>query len=301
MPRVPPAAEALATFEEHLALARGASRHTVAAYLDDCRRYFAWRDANRADTAALVDARSLIGFLDSERARGCGGATLARRLNALRTFAGFAADSGWPIDPDVGSLPAPRRAMPLPKALAAPQVRALLAAPDTATPLGCRDAAMLELLYSTGLRVTELTTLPLAQVDTVGRLLRCTGKGGRERVVPFGGPAAELLRRWCEIVRPALARAGGDQTCFLSQRGRRLSRSWVFRLVRRYGRQAGLARPTSPHALRHSFATHLLEGGADLRVVQELLGHASIQTTQIYTHCDVSRLKRVYANAHPRA
>ena len=200
---------------------------------------------------------------------------------------------------DVASLPGPRRAAPLPKALARAEVAALLAAAEPSTPLGCRDAALLELLYSTGLGVPELTTLPLAHLDIEGRLLRCRGKGGVERLVPFGARAAERLAAWL-AVRPGLA-APGEPACFVSRTGAPLSRSRVFRLVRHYARAAGLARRPSPHWLRHSFATHLVSGGADLRVVQELLGHASIQTTQVYTHVDVARLRSVYERAHPRA
>jgi integrase/recombinase XerD len=281
-----------------LTLARGASPRTVEAYTDDLRRFFAWGGS------PAMTRDDLLGFLDGESARGCGPATRARRLHALRSFAGFAEEEGWPIDPDIAALPSPKRAATLPKVLRRDQVQALLEAPDRTTPLGLRDAAVLELLYSTGLRVTELVELALERIDWEGRILRARGKGDKERIVPFGDAAAELCRAWTESVRPALARRGGWRDggpLFLSARGRPLHRSTVFRQVKRYAKLAGLAKAPSPHALRHSFATHLLEGGADLRVVQELLGHASLTTTQIYTHCDVRRLQRVYGSAHPRA
>lgn len=290
-------AEALEHFRAHLTLARGASPRTVAAYTDDLRRFFEW-----GGTAAMSRS-DLLGFLDHETRRGCGAATRARRLHALRAYSGFALDEGWPIDPDIADLPSPKRTAPLPKVLRRDQVQALLEAPDRATPLGLRDAALLELLYSTGLRVTELVELPLGRIDWHGRILRARGKGDKERIVPFGDAAGDLCRRWAETVRPALARRAGNafDACFLSARGRPLHRSTVFRLVRSHARTGGLAKAPSPHSLRHSFATHLLEGGADLRVVQELLGHASLTTTQIYTHCDVRRLQAVYVSAHPRA
>jgi integrase/recombinase XerD len=293
-----PAREAAAAFAEHLAFGAGAAAHTVAAYRDDVARYLAWR-GEVPPGRPVLDAASVLAFLDAEGRRGCGGATRARRLHALRAFARFAAEAGWPVAADVAELPSPRRAQPLPRGLARDAVAALLAAPDARTPLGCRDAAVLELLYSTGLRVSELTALPLAQVDVDGRLLRCRGKGGRERVVPFGARAAERLRAW--LARRPEAAAPGEAACFVGRGGGPLSRSWVFRIVQRYARAAGLRSVPSPHALRHAFATHLVAGGADLRVVQELLGHASIQTTQIYTHVDVARLRAVYARAHPRA
>jgi len=245
----------------------------------------------------------LLGFLDHESARGCGPATRARRLHALRSFAGFAVDEGWPVDPDIAALPSPKRAAQLPKVLRPAQVQALLGAPDRSAALGLRDAAVLEMLYSTGLRVTELVELTRDRIDWEGRILRARGKGDKERIVPFGDAAGALCAEWAELVRPALAQRAGNafDHLFLSARGRPLHRSTVFRLVKRYAKEAGLSATPSPHSLRHSFATHLLEGGADLRVVQELLGHASLTTTQIYTHCDVSRLQRVYGSAHPRA
>jgi integrase/recombinase XerD len=293
----PSSHEAVEHFRAHLTLARGASPRTIEAYIDDLRRFFAW-----GGTAEMTRA-DLLGFLDAEEARGCGAATRARRLHALRAFAGFAADEGWPTDPDVAALPSPKRAAPLPKVLRPNQVAALLGAPDRDTPLGLRDAAILELLYSTGLRVTELVELPLTRIDWDGRILRARGKGDKERIVPFGDAAGNLCGEWAERVRPALAQRAGNSSdaLFLSARGRPLHRSTVFRQVKRYAREAGLRSTPSPHSLRHSFATHLLEGGADLRVVQELLGHASLTTTQIYTHCDVSRLQKVYGSAHPRA
>ena len=181
-------------------------------------------------------------------------------------------------------------------------VARLLAAPDRSTPLGCRDAALLELLYAAGLRVSEAVTLTVDRLDVPARILRCTGKGGKERVVPFGDAAAAALVRYLAVVRPRLATRGTDGgACFLSARGGPIHRSWVFRLVRRHARAAGLATAPSPHVLRHSFATHLVEGGADLRVVQELLGHARLTTTQVYTHCDLRRLRAVHAACHPRA
>ncbi|MBC7106013.1 MAG: tyrosine recombinase, partial [Firmicutes bacterium] len=198
------------------------------------------------------------------------------------------------------AVPSPRRGLKLPQVLTVGEVDRLLAQARPSTPTGLRDRAMLELLYATGLRVSELVELRLADVNLAQGYVRCLGKGQRERVVPFGSVAAAHLRSYLAEVRPRLA-GRRNPYLFVNRRGRPLSRQALWKLIRKYALRAGIAKTIGPHVLRHSFATHLLENGADLRTVQELLGHADISTTQIYTHVSAAHLREVYARAHPRA
>jgi integrase/recombinase XerD len=199
------------------------------------------------------------------------------------------------------NLQAPQAFKPLPRHLSAAQVEALLAAPDTAHPLGVRDRAILEVLYATGLRVSELIGLRPSDLDLEVGLLTCFGKGRKERLVPLGQQARRWVRRYLAEVRPRLAKAGPASELFLSERGGRLSRMGLWGIVRRHALRAGVAGTLTPHVLRHSFATHLLERGADLRSLQAMLGHADISTTQIYTHVTRERLRKIYDRFHPRA
>jgi integrase/recombinase XerD len=242
----------------------------------------------------------VVEFLSSLRSEGLGPRSVARTLHAVRGLYRFAVREGR-IDRDpMENLKAPRVFRPLPRFLSARQVEALLAAPDVAEPLGLRDRAMLEVLYATGLRVSELAGLRAADVDLEVGLLSCLGKGGKERLVPLGQVAAGWVKRYLGEVRPLHAK-GEAGTLFVSRRGGRLSRMGIWGLVRRHALAAGVARVLTPHVLRHSFATHLLERGADLRSLQAMLGHADISTTQIYTHVTRERLRQVYDQFHPRA
>ncbi|HTE02904.1 MAG TPA: tyrosine recombinase, partial [bacterium] len=198
---------------------------------------------------------------------------------------------------DLSPLKLPRR---LPRVLTVTEVEQLLAAPDPSTPEGARDRAMLELMYASGLRVSETVGLALSDIDLAHEVVRCLGKGNKERVVPVGTQAVRALRVYLAQVRPRLVRVRPTQALFVSRLGRPLTRQGCWKLIRRHARRAGITRPLTPHVLRHSFATHLLERGADLRAVQEMLGHASISTTQIYTHLTRERLRDVYRQSHPR-
>ncbi|HKB15968.1 MAG TPA: tyrosine recombinase, partial [Planctomycetota bacterium] len=234
------------------------------------------------------------------RAGGAAPASIARSLSATRTFYRFLASEGRiPADP-TSSLEAPRLWKRLPDALTVEEVRALLSRPDPDSPLGARDRALLELLYATGGRISEVLGLASPDLRLDLGFARVHGKGNRERLVPFGGRAAQALRRWLDEFRPRLAAKTGSDRIFLTRSGKPLDRFQAMRLLQRYARTAGIKKRVSPHVLRHSFATHLLEGGADLRVVQELLGHASIATTEIYTHVDRSRVKELHRRFHPR-
>jgi integrase/recombinase XerD len=229
---------------------------------------------------------------------------VARRRSTLRGFHAFLARVGHRLDDPVALLPPPRRGRRLPHALTTDEIEALLAQPEGDSPLALRDRAMLELAYASGLRVSELCGLAAGDLDLAARVLTVTGKGDKQRVVPFGRAALRALRDWLERGRPPLAaraRRGRAGALFLNARGGPLGRMGWWKILRGHARRAGLATRVHPHALRHSFATHLLEGGADLRVVQELLGHASVTTTAIYTHLDRGYLREVHRQFHPRS
>jgi len=302
-------AEAIGQYLAHLRVERGLSPRTLSAYGSDLAGFAAFlRGQGSGRGSAQWDAspEPAQRYLNEQRTRWHRApSTVRRRAAALRAFYRFAFAEEL-VSVDVASLlDLPRQARRLPDTLDTAAVERLLLAPDEGTPAGLRDRALLELLYACGLRISEAIGLDLEDLSTEGAYVRVIGKGDRERLVPVGEPALEALDGYLTAVRPSLvhetrtpATRGGP--LFLSARGRRLGRQAAWQLVRDAARRAGLGH-VSPHTLRHSFATHLLEGGADLRVVQELLGHASINTTQLYTHLTGPRIKEVYARAHPRA
>lgn len=289
----------LPTYLDHLGVERGLSPASVAGYRSDLTAFGRWLARSRIE-ASVARREDLGRYLRELKARGLSSRSAARALSALRGFYAFAgAHCGFPRDP-TAELINPRAGFALPKALTEEQVEALLAAPDPREVLGLRDRAMLELLYASGLRVSEIVGLPRDRVDLGGRILRVTGKGGRERLVPFGQSAEEWLRRYIANARPALNHRRSEHL-FLSVRGGAMTRQRFWQLIEKYGRVAGIRSRLTPHSLRHSFATHLLEHGADLRALQMMLGHADISTTQIYTAVSRSRLRRVYDEFHPRS
>lgn len=230
-------------------------------------------------------------------------ATRARRLSSLRMLVRFLASDRLIARDYASQLKFPNLWKRLPDFLSLEEVEKFLTAPETDTPLGVRDRALLEMFYATGARVSELALLTTKGVNHSLRLLRIQGKGGKERLVPFGETAHEWLQTYLNTVRRSLAernKSGDPDYVFLSRNGKAINRDWIFRLVRKYAAKAGIASKATPHVLRHSFATHLLERGADLRVVQELLGHVSVSTTEIYTHLDRTKLKSVHSQYHPR-
>jgi integrase/recombinase XerC len=299
--------ESLAEFLRHLALERNASAHTVKSYREDLTQALEFfraraRAGGRAPTPDLLTARLLRAHLAWLSERGYAKSTVARRLAAVRSWCRFLCRRGvLAADPAAG-LRGPRRDRTLPHFVGLEDVRRLLEAPPADTPLGLRDRAILETLYSAGLRVGELTGLAVDDLDLEGGTLTVRGKGRRERLGLLGPAAAAALRRWL-AARPALGgpRAAAQPALFLNRGGTRLSARSVGRLLEKYLKRAGLDPRTSPHTLRHSFATHLLDNGADIRSVQELLGHRSLGTTQIYTHVTTRRLCDSYHKAHPRA
>ena len=300
------------SFLDHLTVERGASPHTVAGYRRDLSRYAEFLAARGDADLGVVTEADVTAFAawlhtgDAEHAA-LAPSSVARALSAVKSLHRFAVDDGAAVENPAAGVSPPQSGRQLPKALSLDQVQALLASPDAETPIGLRDAALLELLYGTGARITELVSL---DVDDVTHLLhdpdaglRLFGKGRKERLVPVGSYARAALDAWLVRGRPAmLERArGSTPALFVNTRGARLSRQSAWAVLREHAARAGITAEIGPHTLRHSFATHLLDGGADVRVVQELLGHASVATTQIYTLVTVEHLREVFLTAHPRA
>ena len=288
--------EAIDAFLLELRVERGLSPLTVAAYRRDLAQF-----ADAAGPAWRRDPEPVRDFVNALRRAGRRPSTQARKVAAVRSFYDFALREGM-AERDVAALvDTPRPGSYLPDVLDPDEVERILEAPPADDPVGIRDRAILELLYACGLRVSELTGLDLDRVDLPNLQVRVIGKGNKERRVPMGEPARERLHRYLAGPRADWTARRPTAACFVSQRGRRLARESVWRMVRRWTEVAGVQGHVTPHTFRHSFATHLLEGGADLRVVQALLGHASISTTQLYTHLTGERLREVYLRAHPRA
>lgn len=309
----PPAADELPlaaeSFLTHLAVERGRAAHTLDAYRRDLRRYNAWLAA-RGSSIEDASAADVTGFAAQLRDQGLAPASVTRTLVAVRTMHRFLVAEGLSDSDPTSELETPRRPKPLPKALTEEQVFAILDAvaegAATGDPVAVRDKALLELLYGTGVRVSEACGCDLADLDLDGALVRVLGKRAKERIVPLGRPAVRALAEYLDQGRPALLPSrsvprSDAEAVFLGARGRRLGRQAAWRALQRWATQVGLGDEVSPHVLRHSCATHLLDRGADIRTVQELLGHASISTTQIYTRVATSRLLEAYRAAHPRA
>jgi site-specific recombinase XerD len=291
--------EALATYDRDLR-ARGSAERTRRAYAGDLGGFAEWAGEQGVGPAD-VRHRDVRRFGAGLSSAGAAPATVARKLAAIRGLYGYLVRTE-----KVGANPAelvssPKRSEKLPHVLTTEQMRKLLEQIPAHTPLELRDRAMLELAYSCGLRCEEIVNLDHGSLDFETEQLRVLGKGSKERLLPVGEPAQRALRRYLDKGRQALAVDKGEKALFLSKSGRRLSNSDVTRRLGLWTREAALAAGVSPHSLRHSFATHLLEGGADLRTIQELLGHASISTTQVYTRVDAARLRDTYAASHPRA
>ena len=291
--------QALRTFDTDLRT-RGAADKTRRAYAADLRQLAAW-SIDQGLRVEDVDLRALRRYAARLGATKPAATTVARKLAAIRAFFRVMREHGMVAQNPADLLPAPKRPQKLPRALKPAEVAALLDRIPAATPLELRDRAIFEVAYASGLRAEELVDLDLGSVDFDAEELRVEGKGAKTRVVPAGEAALGAVARYLERARPALDDGRGEPALFLSKSGRRLSTSDIRRRLRTWEQHAAIAGGISPHALRHSFATHLLEGGADLRAIQELLGHASVSTTQIYTRVDSARLKTAYARSHPRA
>jgi integrase/recombinase XerD len=292
---------ALDLFLVHVRVEKGLAANTVEGYGHDLRRYLDHLAAAGVRDWARVTRRDIQDHLAGLVGRGLSPRSQARALSAIRTFHRLlAAEKVAPSDP-ADEIDSPRRERKLPQLLSPEECVAVLAAPDPRTPAGRRDRAMLELLYATGLRVSELVGLTLNDVNLETRVLVARGKGNKERLVPVGTPAAEAVRAYLAGARAQLLKGRRSPDLFVTPRGRRMTRHGFARLLDRHVRAAGIGRRVSPHKLRHAFATHLLAGGADLRAVQAMLGHADVATTQIYTHVDTTQARRLYDRFHPRA
>jgi integrase/recombinase XerD len=291
---------ALDRYLAHLRVERGLSPATLESYARDLREYLDWLAEKGLLQLAQVTEPVVLEHLGALQVRGLSRASQARHLAAVRGLHKFASAEGIaPLDPSEGAS-AMRGTRPLPNFLSVDEIDRLLAQPDPSTAQGARDRAMLEVLYASGLRVSELVALPLGAIDQGTGVVRVRGKGGKERIVPVGERARNSLSTYLSGPRQKLLGARRSRDLFVTPRGAGMTRQGFWKLIGRYARAAGIAQRVYPHSLRHSFATHLLERGADLRAVQAMLGHADIATTQIYTHVDRERLKAVIAK-HPRA
>ena len=288
-------------FRDYLSLEAGHSRNTVDAYLRDLRRMGEFALARGVREPGAVTRNHLRDFVYLLKDLGLSAATIRRSVSAIRTYYGFLAGEGRVRNDPSDRLETPRRGRVLPDTLTGAEVESLLAAPGLADPLAWRDRALLELAYGTGMRVSELCGLGITDLLLTEGLVRVFGKGSKERLVPLGRNTIGAVSVYLHQLRPTLDRGRGAGRVLLNARGEPLSRVGAWGIVKRSAERAGIRKRVTPHTLRHSFATHLLEGGADLRAVQEMLGHADLSTTQIYTHVDREYLRSVHRQFHPRA
>ncbi|HZZ84501.1 MAG TPA: site-specific tyrosine recombinase XerD [Anaeromyxobacteraceae bacterium] len=292
---------ALDLFLVHVRVEKGLSDNSVEGYGRDLRRYLDDLERQGISDWSAVTRRNLTAHLATLVAKGISARSQARALSAIRGLHRLlVAERVAKLDP-TEEVDSPRKERKLPMVLSREEVVRLVEAPKLRTAAGVRDRAMLEVLYATGLRVSELVGLSVNDVNLETRMLLARGKGKKERIVPLGAPAAEAVKLYLAQARERLLHGRRSKDLFVTPRGGRMTRQGFYKLANRHARAAGIARRISPHKLRHSFATHLLAGGADLRAVQEMLGHADISTTQIYTHVERSHVQRLYAKAHPRA
>ena len=290
------------TFEDYLRFERGLATTTTAAYSSDLAQLVQFLEEQRTASPGDVKSTDLRQFIYGLKAAGLAPSSIRRKISSLRSYFGFLlAEAIIESDPSE-LLEGPKSGRALPTVLSAEEVEALLDAPNGEDPLAPRDRAMLELMYAAGLRISELIALRTRDLDMEERLVRVRGKGSKERIIPFGGKAAEAITVYLETARAGLAKGRAhDGALFLGRRGRRLSRMGDWKIIRRNVERAGIRKRVTPHTIRHTFATHLLQGGADIAAVQEMLGHVDISTTQIYTHLDRSYLSKVHRRYHPRA
>lgn len=291
--------ELVGQFLDYLSVERGLSPNTLQSYGRDLAAYLDFLGRRKLADPARITRSQITDFLLEERDRGQSPSSVSRRLVAVRLFHRFLAQEGRIREDVTEALEGPKLWKHLPECLSVQEVERLLGSADTRTGMGLRDRAVLELLYATGLRASEAASLKVSHWHPELGYVRVVGKGGKERIVPVGGAARKALERYLGKRAPA-PRGPGADAMFLNRRGGPVTRQTVWEILKRAARRAGVSKKVYPHVLRHSFATHLLERGADLRVVQELLGHSDISTTQIYTHVDRSRLKSIHQKFHPR-
>jgi integrase/recombinase XerD len=299
--------EAISSFLNYLGVEKGFSPNTIDAYRNDLHQLasFVEEAAVRRGTIPIwagFDRQSMLSYLSDLKERRYAPTTVARKVAAIKSFFSFLVAEGILRDNPTRGVTSPKVGKSLPKPISVSQVRLLLEQPAKLSTLEAkRDKAMLELLYATGMRVSELVSLNLADIDTEGGYVRCFGKGHKERLIPIHSRAAQVLKEYLAEGRPHLTHDSEEKALFLNRRGERLTRQGFWQKLKGYAKSAELGTEITPHTLRHSFATHMLSGGADLRSVQELLGHANISTTQVYTHLTTDHIRRAYEKSHPRA
>ena len=287
-------------FLSYLAVEKGLSKNTIAAYGTDLNHFIARLGSLGITDIDKVKRQDITSHLLYLKDKGISSNSISRGLVAIKMFYRFLIQERLAKDDVAGIMESPKLIRHLPAVLNIAEVNKLISAPDTRDWIGIRDKAALELLYATGMRVSEIVNLVKEGLDLDVGFIKCKGKGDKERIVPIGKSAKEAVARYLEKVRPKLAKNKEDHHLFLSRLGKKISRQSFWKMIKRCARTARIKKEITPHTLRHSFATHLLEGGADLRVVQEMLGHSDISTTQLYTHIDRSRLKSIHKQFHPR-
>lgn len=290
------------SFINYIKYEKGLSPNTIQAYRRDLDKFVRYlRDGCRVNTWEEVRRKHITGFLAEEMDRDAAPASVARTFSSIKgLFRYLTAERLVTLNPTT-DMETPKIRRKLPQVLTIQEVDKLMEQPQVIVPLGLRDRAMLELIYGTGIRVSELLAVRLEDLNAMAGFLRCIGKGRKERIIPVNQTSIRWVQRYLARSRPLLVKEAGQRTLFLNAHGRPMTRQGFFKILAQYGRQTGIGKDLTPHMLRHSFATHLLENGADLRSVQEMLGHADISTTQIYTHLTKSRLREVYHQCHPRA
>jgi len=288
------------TFLSYLRVEKGLSDNTIQSYRRDMLKFVGFLDKKNIDTAK-IGRTDVVEFMASLYKRRLDSRSVARHLVTIRHFFRFALLEGFVKEDPAATIESPKFRQSLPYFLSVDEVERLLAQPDASSAVGLRDKAIIELMYSTGIRVSELTGIRVGDLQMEAGCLRCIGKGNKERLVPVGKKALAVVECYMKKSRPELLKDGASSQLFLNQRGRPMDRVSIWKIMGQYGRKAHLRKPLKPHTLRHSFATHLLDRGADLRSVQMMLGHSDISTTQIYTHVVEERLKQVYKAHHPRA
>jgi integrase/recombinase XerD len=291
----------LERFRDYLALEAGNSRHTVESYLRDITRLAEYATSHGVKTPEQLSAAQLREFVYYLKDLGLAPTTIRRQISAIRTYYKFLVGEGIAARDPSERIESPKRWRTLPAVLTVAEIDRLLAAPNTDEPLAIRDRALLEFAYATGVRVSELVGVKLQDISFEDRIVRVFGKGAKERIVPFGKTALGVMAMYAREIRPTVDRGKSKGVLFLNARGTPLSRVGAWGIIKANARRAGLTKRVTPHTLRHTFATHLLEGGADLRAVQEMLGHADLSTTQLYTHVDRDYLRTVHRSFHPRA
>ncbi|MBM3255762.1 MAG: site-specific tyrosine recombinase XerD [Candidatus Omnitrophica bacterium] len=292
--------ELIDTFLSYLSVERGLSRNTIISYREDLNHYITFLAKLRIDTFSKTTKNEIVDFMLNQKEKGISANSVARRLAAIKMFYRFLVRERILKSDPTSLIDSPKLWKKIPETLSLNEVDALLAQPNIKDPQGVRDRAILETFYATGMRASEVVNLKTDNVNLEIGFLRCIGKGNKERVIPLGKKAIGSLKRYLEAGRKHMLKNKQSEFIFLNRSGKKISRQSLWKIIKRYAKEAKIKKPIRPHILRHSFATHLLERGADLRSVQEMLGHANISTTQIYTHISKDRLKTIHRMFHPR-